>query len=134
MMLDHHQYGIKVTYHALFMCDFELTQDDYKKILAKCAEVLCNFVKNSSTRNLPDAKISVAMALRIVANLIALRSDNALTDFVGLLALQNETVSNCLNDILKIDSVYKNEILWLAGNIYQADANFRDEIVGMLRI
>lgn len=136
-MSSDHQYGIKVTYHSLFMCGFELAQaEDYKKILGKCAGFLCNFVKNSFTMNSRDEKLSVVMVLRIVGNFIALRSqtDNALNEFIGQLALQNETLPHIISKILKIDSLYKNEILWIAGNIYQAGANCRDEIVGAITI
>lgn len=128
-------YGIKVTYHSLFMCGFELAQEDYKKVLEKCARFLCNFVINSSTMNSRDDKLSVLMVLRIVGNFIALRSqkENA-NEFVGQLAAHSETLPHIISQILKIDSLYKNEVLWIAGNIYQADAKYRDAIVSTLLI
>lgn len=133
-MLDHEHYGIMVTYHAVFMCDFELTQDNYKKIFEKCVAFLCDSLKNWSTKNTHNEKLSVAMVLRIIGNFIALRShtDNALDNFIALLALQNETLPSIIDKMFKIDSVYKNEIFWFAGNIYQVNTNYRDEIVSTL--
>lgn len=86
--------------------------------------------------NSSDEKHSVALVLRIAANFIALRpqTDNALNEFIGQLATQNETLPNIIRKIMKIDSVYKLELLWMAGNIYQANASYRDEIVGALII
>lgn len=132
MNLDH-PFGIKATYHALFMCDFKINQEDFKEILGKCVWFLCNFVKNWQTMNSLDERLSVAIVLRIIGNFIALpQTDNALKEFIGLLAVQNETFPNIINAILKVDSIYKNEILWIAGNIYQANENYRDEIVSSL--
>lgn len=124
-----HALGIKVTYHSLFICDFQLNQEDYKKILEKSVWSLCHFVKN-----LPktlDEKLSVAMILRIVGNFIALENE-LLKEFIDLLAFQHETISSIIKGIMKIDSVYKNEILWILGNIYKANINYRDEIISAL--
>lgn len=132
-----HQYGIKATYHALFLCDFKVTPEDCKKILGKCVEFLCNFVGNSrSTTSSHDDKLSLTLVLRIVGNFIALpsESDNPLNEFIHQLGMQNETFSNVIHKILKMDSLYKNELLWIAGNVYQANENYREEIVSALMI
>src|SRR6202012_435084 len=102
MNLDH-PYGIKVTYLALFMCDFQLAQNDYKKILERSVWFLCNFGNNSQTMNSLDERLSVAMVLRIVGNFIALPSqtDNVLEEFMDLLALQKYTFPNIINALLK---------------------------------
>lgn len=127
------QYGIKVTYHALFMCNFDVTDEDYKKIFGKCAGMLCNYVKKSPTNSIEE-KLFAVMALRIVGNFIALRTDNAVNELIDQLAVQNETLSNVISQLLKIDSGCKNEMLWLAGNIYQANVQYRNEIVSTLMI
>lgn len=127
-------FGIKVAYHALFMCDFQISKEHLKEIMGKCVQFLCAFVKNWQTMDSLDERLSVAMVLRMVGNLIALPSqtDNSLKEFICLLAIQNETFPNIINAISKIDASYKNEILWVAGNIYQANETYRNEIVSSL--
>lgn len=71
-------------------------------------------------------KLSVALVLRIVGNLIAFESTTefSLKEFIQLLTLQNETFSNIINTVVNIDSVYGKELLWIAGNIYRTNDDF----------
>ncbi len=128
------KYGIKVTYHALYACDFELNREDYTKVLENCVGFLCKFVRSWSTMNTSDEKLSVALVLRIIGNFIALKADQTLNEITGQLALENETLPTIINDIVKIDPSYRNEIFWIAGNVVKANASCRDEIVKILSI
>lgn len=132
MNLDH-KYGVQATYHALYTCNFEISESDCTKILEKCTGLLCNFVNSWSTMSSSDNKVCVALILRIIGNFTALRAD-AINVIIGQLAAKDETLPKILSDIFKIDSVYKNEIFWIAGNVYKTDVSCRDDIVSMLII
>lgn len=80
-----------------------------------------------------DDKLCVALILRMVGNFTALRAD-AINVIIDQMAERGEMLPKILSDILKIDSVYKSEIFWIAGNALKIDVSCRDDIVSMLDI
>ncbi|KAG4068247.1 hypothetical protein HA402_007767 [Bradysia odoriphaga] len=128
-----HKYGIQASYHALYTCDFEISEADCTNILEKCTTFLCKFVNSWSTMSSPDNKLCVALVLRIIGNFTALRVD-VINVIIGQFAEKGETFPKILGEILKIDSVYRNDIFWIGGNVFKADVSCRDDIVNMLDI
>lgn len=121
------KYSFEVTYHALYACDYKLSHEDTIKILEKCVEFLCFFADWPMAS--PEGKFVVSVVIRMTANLVALRQDIAFFKINGELSLRNKTIGTIIGELLKVDPVFRNELMWLAGNILKVNSTCRDDIL-----